>query len=140
MPAFSQASKDKLATCHLELQLLFNTVIRTFDCQVTEGYRNQVDQDAAFARGASKLKYPNGKHNQMPSMAADVLPFPVDWANTKRFYWFGGYVLGIADTLFLNGVMKHRVKFGGDWDRDFDLTDEKGLQDLVHFELVVPKA
>lgn len=136
MPKFSTTSKTRLDTCHPELQLLFNTVIETFDCSILVGHRGQADQDDAFRTGKSKLNWPNSKHNSTPSMAADVAPYPIDWTNIKRFYWFGGYVLGIADMLYSSGKMQHRVRYGGDWDRDFDLADEKGLSDLVHFELV----
>ena len=51
MPKFSKSSLEKLATCHIDLQTLFNEVIKTFDCIVTEGYRNQEDQEKAFASG-----------------------------------------------------------------------------------------
>ena len=138
MAQFSKESKAQLATCHPELQLLFNTVIDYFDCTIIEGYRNEKDQNAAFKKGNSKLKYPNGLHNKVPSMAVDASPFPVQWANINRFYWFGGYVLGVADMLHQQGKMKYKVQYGGDWDRDFDITDEKGLIDLVHFEIILP--
>lgn len=135
MPKFSQESFSKLSTCHIELQTLFYEVIRHFDCQVLEGYRNEQDQDAAFAAGNTKLRWPNGKHNHQPSMAVDVAPYPVDWNNTKRFYWFGGYVMGIAQRLKDEGKMTYSVRFGGDWDSDKDITDQT-FNDLVHFELV----
>lgn len=138
MPNFSLSSQLKLSTCHPELQLLFQTVIKTFDCTIIEGYRDEADQNKAYAHGTSKLKFPNGKHNQKPSMAVDASPYPIDWSNIKRFYWFGGYVLGIADGLFKAGLMKNMVIFGGDWNHDFEITDEKGLNDLVHFQLVLP--
>lgn len=136
MPSYSNNSKARLATCHPELQLLFNIIIETFDCSILVGHRGEVDQEDAYRTGKSKLRWPDSKHNSTPSMAVDSAPYPIDWNNTKRFYWFGGYVLGIADMLYQAGKMQHRVKFGGDWDRDFDITDEKGLSDLVHFELV----
>lgn len=135
MPKFSQESFSKLSTCHLELQALFYEVVRTFDCTVLEGYRNQADQESAFEKGNTKLHYPQGKHNGQPSMAADVAPYPVDWKNTKRFYYFAGFVLGTAERLKQEGKMAHSVRWGGDWDRDNDLDDQK-LMDLVHFELI----
>lgn len=136
MALFAKASMDQLASCHPELQLLFNTVIDNFNCVVLEGHRNEADQNAAFLKGTSKLKFPFGKHNAIPSNAVDVAPYPVDWKNIKRFYWFAGYVIGIADSLFAAGKMTHRIRYGGDWNRNYDITDEKGLSDLVHFELV----
>lgn len=135
MPKFSQESFSKLSTCHIELQTLFYEVIRHFDCQVLEGFRNEEEQEKAFDAGNTKLHWPNGRHNRNPSMAVDVAPYPVDWKNTKRFYWFAGYVMGIAQRLKDEGKMTYSVRFGGDWDSDKDINDQT-FNDLVHFELV----
>lgn len=135
MPKFSLQSQSQLATCHPELQLLFNEVIKYFDCQVLEGYRNQADQEKAFAAGNSKLHFPYGNHNKNPSMAVDVSPYPVVWNHPRRFYWFAGTVLGIAIQLKAQGKMKYTIRYGGDWDGDKDITDQT-FDDLVHFELV----
>lgn len=135
MPKFSQESFSKLSTCHMELQTLFYEVVRSFDCSVLEGYRNEADQEAAFERGNTKIHYPHGKHNGQPSMAVDVAPYPIEWKNIKRFYWFGGYVMGVAERLKQEGKMTYSVRWGGDWDGDKDI-DDQHFNDLVHFELV----
>ena len=135
MPKFSRASFSKLTTCHPDLQVLMYEVIKYFDCTVLEGYRNEADQEKAFAAGNTKLHWPNGNHNRLPSMAIDVSPYPSGWNNSKRFYWFAGYVMGIAQKLKEDGRMTHSVRFGGDWDGDKDITDQK-FNDLVHFELI----
>ena len=135
MPKFSQSSFSKLATCHPDLQALFYEVIKTFDCTILEGYRNEEDQEKAFETGNTTLHWPHGKHNRSPSMAVDVAPYPIDWGNNYRFYWFAGYVMGIAQKLKDEGKMTHSVRFGGDWDKDKDITDEY-FKDLVHFELI----
>jgi peptidoglycan L-alanyl-D-glutamate endopeptidase CwlK len=137
MPKFGAESKRQLATCHPDLQLLFNTVIEFVDCKVLEGHRNQADQEKDFNDGNSKLHYPYGKHNATPSNAADVTPYPVLWTNLARFYWFAGIVIGVAKMLKAQGKMSHDVRYGGDWNRNYEITDEKGLRDLVHFELVL---
>lgn len=136
MPMFSHESLQQLFTCNVEIQILFQEVVKKIDCKVLEGHRNQAEQEADFAAGKSKLHWPHGKHNASPSLAADVAPFPVDWKNRGRFFWFAGYVLGVADMLYSQGKMKHRVRWGGDWNHDYDITDEKGLSDLPHFELM----
>ena len=68
------------------------------------------------------------KHNQEPSLAVDVAPWPIDWNDSHRFYHFAGFVLGIAAALNI------RLRWGGDWDSDFDLRDQTFF-DLPHFEL-----
>lgn len=135
MPKFSQSSFSKLSTCHQDLQVLFYEVIKSFDCTIIEGYRNQEDQDAAFSSGNTQLSWPHGKHNHQPSMAVDVSPYPIDWKNTDRFYFFAGYVLGIAQKLKDEGKMSHVVRYGGDWNGNKNIDDER-FKDLVHFELV----
>lgn len=136
MPKFSKDSFSKLSTCHPDLQVLFFEVIRTFDCTILEGYRNKEDQDKAYEAGNTKLIYPNGKHNRQPSFALDATPFPLDWNNTKRFYHFAGYVLGIASKLKDDGKMTHAIKWGGDWNGNHNL-DDQSFNDLVHFELII---
>ena len=135
MPKFSQRSFSQLASCHIELQTLFYEVIRTVDCKILEGFRNESDQNKAFEEGKTELRWPSGRHNLSPSMAVDAAPYPVNWENTKRFFWFGGYVLGIAHRLKSEGKMTFSVRWGGDWDGDHDF-DDQSLNDLVHFELI----
>jgi peptidoglycan LD-endopeptidase CwlK len=135
MPKFSEGSIDKLVTCHRDLQTLFMEVIKYFDCTVLEGFRDKDEQNKAFAEGKSKLQWPNGNHNQLPSRAVDVAPFPINWNDRERFYFFAGRVLGIADMLKAQGKMTHSIRYGGDWNSDTQLKDNK-FDDLVHFEIV----
>jgi peptidoglycan L-alanyl-D-glutamate endopeptidase CwlK len=139
MPSFSKKSLQQLATCHKDLQTLFHEVIKYFDCTVIEGFRNQELQDKAFAEGKSKLKWPHGKHNAYPSNAVDVAPYidnRINWNQARQFYYFAGFVMAIMERLFLEGKIKHKIRFGGDWDRDNNVTDETFL-DLVHFEIIL---
>ena len=128
MPKFGRKSREKLATCEKELQNLFNEVVRHFDCSVLVGYRGRNEQDTAFESGHSKVKWPNGKHNKKPSFAVDVAPYPIDWEDRERFIYFGGFVKGCAFRMNLP------LRWGGDWDSDTQLSDNK-FDDLVHFEL-----
>jgi hypothetical protein len=43
--------------------------------------------------------------------------------------------MGIADKLYSEGKMTHRVRCGIDWDQDNDIDDTK-FWDAGHFELV----
>lgn len=135
MPRFSHSSFSKLSTCHPDLQALFFEVVKHFDCTVLEGYRNQENQNKAFEAGNSQLSWPNSKHNHQPAMAVDVAPYPIDWKNDKRMYWFAGFVLGIAQKLKDEGKMTHSIRYGGDWNQDDNIDNER-FRDLVHFEIV----
>ena len=128
MPRFGKRSIGRLQTCDQKLQELFYEVVKHFDCSVIEGHRGEERQNKAYAEGKSKLKYPNGKHNQTPSIAVDVAPYPIDWSDRDRFHYFGGFVLGVAKEMGMN------IRCGGDWNQDTQTKDNK-FDDLVHFEI-----
>ena len=86
MPRFGKKSKERLGSCEKDLQLLFNEVVRYFDCTVTQGHRKVAEQEKLYKEGKTKVKY--GKHNYYPSIAVDVTPYPVDYENTDRHYYF----------------------------------------------------
>ncbi len=136
MPKFTQISKDKLATCHPDLQTLFNEIIIYYDCTILEGYRNQVNQEKAFNSGHSKLHYPNSKHNTQPCMAVDAISYPINFDNENLSLWFGGYVVGIAQSLKSKGLMSYTIRWGGSWNGLGKLNSPEMFNDLDHFELV----
>lgn len=134
MPAFSERSLQRLQTCHVDMVMLFTEVVKHFDCTILEGHRNEEKQNAAFAAGRSKLKYPKSKHNRLPALAVDVVPYPINWQDTDRMRYFAGLVQGMAIMLKTQGRMTHNIRWGGDWDRDTKLNDNH-FMDLPHFEL-----
>lgn len=137
MPKFSRISEDRLATCHEDLQTLFNEVIRRWDCSILCGFRSKEAQDAAYAAGASKVQWPDGNHNKFPSLAVDAIPYNrgVNWNDVGSIRFFAGKVMALAEMLYEKGAMQHRLLWGGDWDRD-NRTDDQTFDDLVHFELI----
>ncbi len=128
MPRFGKRSAQRLDKCTPSLRRLFKRVVETYDCTILTGYRDRRAQNKAFDEGRSKLRWDSGKHNMLPSLAIDVAPWPVDWADTKRFYHFAGFVQATAKEM---GIV---LRWGGDWDRDYDLNDQS-FMDLVHFEV-----
>ena len=140
MAQFGKKSRSRLETAHIDLQTLFNEVIKNYDCSILEGYRSIERQKALFDAGKSKIDgiHKRGKHNLTPSHAVDVVPWPISWTDTKRFYYFAGYVLAISDMLLKNGEIAHQVRWGGNWagkNTRRDLNRQK-FNDLVHFELL----
>jgi peptidoglycan L-alanyl-D-glutamate endopeptidase CwlK len=127
---FSERSLRNLEECHPDLQEIFLELINHFDCAVIEGFRGEYEQNKAFFEGKSKLKYPESKHNQRPSLAIDVVPWPIDWKDRERFVYMAGMVKGIAFSNHIN------IRWGGDWDGDNDLFDQTFF-DLPHFELIL---
>jgi len=139
MPSFGKASRERLDTCDPGLCLLFNKVVQSYDCSILIGHRSKEDQQAAYAAGRSKLKWPDSKHNSLPSKAVDVAPYPINWGSTgseeqkrkaiARFYHFAGYVKATAESL---GI---KIRWGGDWDNDLDFSDQN-FDDLPHWEII----
>jgi peptidoglycan L-alanyl-D-glutamate endopeptidase CwlK len=105
-------------------------VVEHFDCSIIEGHRDEVRQKEMFETGRSQVQFPSSKHNSLPSLAADVMPYPIDFKDRERMHLFAGFVLATAKTLGIE------IRWGGDWDRDTEVADNR-FDDLVHFELVV---
>jgi len=130
MSHFGKRSLKNLSEAHDDLQRLFKEVVANYDCSVIEGRRGQEEQDTLYHAKKSKLRYPQSKHNTSPSLAVDVIPYPVDWNDKIRFYHFVGYVKGVADKL---GI---KIRCGADWDGDNTFKDQT-FHDLPHFELII---
>lgn len=126
---FSASSKRHLSTCDERLQRVFNNVIDHYDCTIICGHRNEAAQTLAFESGKSKLHWPDSNHNALPSKAVDVMPYPINWSDYQRSAHFAGFVLGVAQSM---GI---KLRWGGDWDRDGQLKDQR-FKDYPHFELV----
>ena len=129
MPNFARTSIDRLNTCHPNLQKVFHRVVENIDCTILEGHRTKAEQDRLFLEGKSKLRWPDGKHCSLPSRAVDAAPFPVDFNDRERFFFFAGWVIATGLSM---GIV---LRWGGDWDGDKDFKDNK-WDDLCHFELV----
>lgn len=137
MPYFSKSSKDKLATCDARLQNILNQVIKYYDCKILDGHRDKKHQDSLFysVPKRTKVKWPDSKHNKIPSLAVDVAPYPIpyewgnDWRDRVKFYELKAIIFFIA------AQQGTKIRFGGDWDNDSDYKDNK-FNDLVHFEIV----
>jgi len=131
MPSFGRRSLRILSECDERIQIVLNDVVRVFDCAVICGYRDEETQEELYRSGRSHVQWPDSKHNTSPSLAVDVIPWPVDWADRERFNYFAGYVMGTA--------VQHGIdlRWGGDWNRDWMVRDNS-FDDLPHFELLGP--
>lgn len=121
----SNTSKNRLSGCYQILQDIINDaiVLSPVDFIVVCGYRDEKDQNKAYAEGKSELKWPYGKHNKRPSKAVDLCPFiegKCAWLNIRAFYMLAGVIFAIAKSKNIELV------WGGHW---------KSLKDYPHFEL-----
>lgn len=147
MPYFGKRSKNNLATADIQLQNLFNEVIKYFDCTVIYGHRTPEEQLELFKNGRTLVDgswviterdkvvtncdgySKKSKHNHFPSKAVDVTPYPINFIDYKRIYMFIGYVLATAEQM---GI---KLRSGSDWDMDTEVNDQT-FNDLLHFELL----
>lgn len=141
MPRFGRGSRTKLNTCHPLLKSIASEVVINFDCSVNYGYRNKQLQDSLVENGVSKVYYPNSKHNKIPSMGIDLIPY-IKGKNTweiRQAYFFAGYVKAIGEAMAEAWNKKfgthYKFRLGADWNSDDDVNDQT-FRDVCHFELV----
>ena len=128
MPRFGKKSKSKLNTCHPDIHKVMDEAIKHYDFSVTYGFRSLEVQKMLYDSRPPLTKTLRGKHNEMPSLAIDIAPYPIDFKNLKRFYFMAGIVLATAKSFGID------LRWGGDWDGDMDL-DDQTFMDLGHFEI-----
>ena len=133
--AFSRSSKGKLHTCDSQLHDLALRVldVSPIDFSIICGHRNRDSQDEAFASGHSLVQWPNGNHNSLPSRALDFGPHPNPYDDRHMALMRYGVIAGVfyakADEM---GI---KIRWGGNWDGDSDLTDNT-LNDMGHIEIL----
>jgi len=113
MPKFGKTSRSRLETCHKALVCSAEAAIEIVDFSIVWGHRGEEDQNKAYYSGHSNVKWPNSKHNKIPSEAFDFMPYPFkSWEDIKRFTYIAGIIMGCALQL---GVI---LTYGGDWKKN----------------------
>lgn len=128
MPKFSKISRQRLDQCDPRLVQICEAAIKRMDFAVLCGHRGQKEQDEAFKKGHSKLKWPASKHNKVPSLAVDLAPHPIDWNDIGRFIHLSEIVLDEAKKA---GI---KIRWGADWNRNGKWQDER-FRDWPHYEI-----
>lgn len=136
MYEFSERSMKALASCDRRLQDVMREVAKRFNIVILEGYRDEERQEELYCKGASNLHFPHSKHNRQPSLALDFVPMclqdgtaAIIWTDREQFTAVACYALGIAKG------MGHKLRWGGDWDCDGYLQNNR-FDDLGHLELL----
>ncbi len=124
MYKFSRRSKEKRDTCHEDIIEILDEAIQYMDFTVVCGHRNEEDQNLAYDEGFSKLRFPNSRHNKLPSIAVDIVPYfkekpHLRWEDEESFHQLNELISKIA-----------RLK-GIDLDWGFDLWG----WDMPHYQL-----
>ena len=91
------------------------------------------DRDRAVEKGRSQTPWPRSKHNNLPSTAVDVAPWPIDWDDADSFLVLAGYILATADRLDVP------LRWGGSWGHGAERFNlhRTNFHDFGHFELAL---
>ena len=121
MHKFSGKSKERLETCHKDLQLIMTEAIQNsmVDFGIAEGHRSLERQKLLFDAGKSRIDgiSKKGKHNYSPSLAVDIYAFVNGKASWDVSYlsYLGGVITATAAMLYEEGEISHKVRWGGNW-------------------------
>lgn len=144
----SQHSKDVVKTLVPPLRDLYWFLLNYIDLKALYGLRDEKLQNELYDKKASKLKYPESRHNKSLilekrkdpkfkkySDAVDLLVFvdgkPRDDKDSHKYYIM---MWGIARAWAeLHGVT---LRWGGNWDNDQVILDDQDFDDLMHIEVV----
>jgi peptidoglycan L-alanyl-D-glutamate endopeptidase CwlK len=125
--------------------LVFNTAIKTVrvDFGVAEGHRDVATQLKYFRLGKSRVDGMKikGKHNYLPSQAIDFYGYVNGGTSysTAVMCYLAAYFMAVADMLFDAGKIEHKLRWGGNWDKDGEILTDQGFDDMPHLEIYKPK-
>jgi peptidoglycan LD-endopeptidase CwlK len=123
MVTLSASSQARLALAHPLLRKLFAACASDPACPpfaVLDSQRGRQAQEKAFALGHSRAHFLQSAHNWAPSVAVDVVPYPIDWNNLARFNALGKFITAKAAALGID------ITWGATFPK---------LKDMPHYEL-----
>jgi len=134
MNAWGKQSKKHRQSIDHRLNAVSDRVLKLRDHSIIEGHRPEKEQNAAFnaTPQRSKIKWPDGKHNSIPSKALDMQPHPMpedDDTLREDLSYIAGLYVGIGSEMGLT------LRWGGDFDMDGETADNR-WDDLFHLEIV----
>ena len=154
-------SKERYDTLHPDLQEIIGFGLEQcrVDFSIVEGHRPVEKQFELYKKGrefkqgrwlvANKKQVvtnidghrKKGNHNYQPSMAVDIAAYvpgkkQLTW-DIEHLAYIAATLMSIADALYQEGIITHRLRWGGNWDGDGDLSDNN-LFDRPHLELYKP--
>lgn len=146
---FGKSSREKLETCHLDLVLIFEEVIKRskVDFGISEGHRSKERQNRLYLEGKSKIDGITklGKHNKKPAEAVDIYVYHPDLKtrrklayDKKHLAYIAGLVDAVAYELYADGRTEHLIRWGANWDSDGVIDFDQNFDDFPHFELIKP--
>lgn len=149
MFSFSSTSLERLATCEPDIQLVMQESIKSsrVDFGIACGHRTIEEQQELYKQGRSKpgSKVTNvdgvkkkSQHNFYPSRAIDLYAYYNGKAQWDELHLgiIVGHILSVADRLYRDGKISHKLRSGGDWNMNGIYKYDQTLNDFPHLELV----
>ena len=141
---FGTISRQNLDTCHQDLQLIAEESLKVsqVDFGITEGHRTLEKQQEYFETGASKCDGITkiSKHQSYPSLAMDIRVYvpnkPELTYNIIYMAYLGGVITSVAERLLGEGKIKHKIRWGYNWNNNGEIGTDQTFQDMPHFELI----
>lgn len=134
---FDAASAKRLKGTHPLLQRLLIAARNQIPFTVMDSQRGKAAQEDAYRRGTTKARFGQSAHNWSPAIAVDLAPIPLDWNKLDGFIalWrvIGWYDIKTGRGGGLALLMKIPLRWGGDWNRNGQYTDDGW--DFPHYEL-----
>ena len=147
----SQSSKRRLETCHPDLQLVIEEAIKysPIDFGVSHGHRSPEEQNELYQKGRTQpgdiVTYLDGynkksKHNESPSHAVDIYCSPSQiMYDAQHLSAVVSVILSTASRLYDEGKITHRLRSGGDWNRNGIFVHKDPAErfiDMPHIEII----
>ena len=158
---FGNKSSKVLGGLHRDLIMILQWGLKytPVDFGLNEGYRAPTKQFEYFKVGRKEQNGrwtpigPNkkgvitncdghkilSKHNYNPSLAVDiiisVLGKPSLTYDKSHLSLVAGVLIAAAEFLYLQGNIQHKLRWGGNWDKDGEILFDQEFDDLPHFEL-----
>jgi len=145
MPRFTWSKKSIEHLNQLDPRLVatLSLAIRNtkLDFGITDSYRGRPEQEEAYRDKRSKLRFPESKHNILPSLAFDIVAMPGGVGTyTEHYYpYLAGilhYAASIVNDKMLPEFSPFILTWGGNWlnHNDFN-SGVKPFNDWCHFQL-----
>lgn len=161
---FGDRSQEVLQTLHSELQMILTWGLKysPIDFGLGEGYRPPEKQFEYYCRGRKQEGntwvpiYPDRRgiitncdgykmksnHNYNPSLAVDIYIYvpgkPSLTYDLPHIAGVAGVLVVSAEFLHEQGKIQHKLRWGGNWDRDGEILTDQPFDDTPHFELYSP--
>jgi peptidoglycan L-alanyl-D-glutamate endopeptidase CwlK len=154
-------SLERYNTLHPDLQTIIDWGMKycRIDISITEGHRSIQKQSEYYKRGRQYIGDEwivfnekqiitncdgirvKSNHNYNPSMAFDYCAYVKDKPKLRydiaHITYISGSFVTISEILYDQGLIEHKLRWGGNWEKDGDLSNSKWY-DRPHLELYKP--